>query len=171
MPFAELLPRWFQLRSELSDVVVLLHSPYYAPFMFSDHRYASTFQSAEALARACGFAGREKPKVEHQARVDAIVSAAQDAGVDEDDVAWAGRVLKARNDRPLIQQIQDLVSSTGEIGRYILAASPAFSRTVVGARTGVSHGGARSGIDAVQRHWHGDAVRVNVFEAGWSVIL
>jgi len=52
--FGDLLPRWFELRSELSEVFVLLHAPYYAPFMFSEHRYSSTFQSAEALAHARG---------------------------------------------------------------------------------------------------------------------
>jgi Protein of unknown function (DUF4011) len=36
----------------LPDVVTLLCGPYYAPFIYGRHRYASTFQAAEALARA-----------------------------------------------------------------------------------------------------------------------
>ena len=157
--FGDLLPRWFELRSELSEVFVLLHAPYYAPFMFSEHRYSSTFQSAEALAHARGFAGREKPRKEHEKRVDSIVSAARGSGVDENDVQWAERVLQSRNDKPLAQQIHDLVASTGAIGESVLAACPAFGEVAAASRTGVSHPGTPKRIDAVERHGYADVLR------------
>ena len=52
LPFNTLMGAWFALCDRLPDAVTLLCGPYYAPFIHSSHRYASTFQSAEALARA-----------------------------------------------------------------------------------------------------------------------
>ena len=159
VPFGDLLPRWFRLRSDQLEVIVLLHGPYYAPFMFSEHRYASTFQSAEALADACDLSGREKTRAEHRARVTAIISTARTGGVDEESLGWAQRILQSRNDKPLWRQIQDLASSTGKIGNQILVACPTFGQITAGARTGVSHGGADGGLDAVGRQWHGEVLR------------
>ena len=52
LPFGTLIGRWFGLYDRFPDVVTMLCGPYYAPFIYGRHRYASTFQSAEALARA-----------------------------------------------------------------------------------------------------------------------
>jgi hypothetical protein len=159
VPFSELIPRWFRLREELLEVLVLLHGEHYATFMFNEHKYSAVFQSAEALASARGLSGREKSRQEHRARVSGIVAAARAAGVNEEAVGWAARVLMTRNDKPLAQQIHDLVASTGEIGRRVLVASPNFGKIAAAARTGVSHGPAEEAMDAVGRFWHGDALR------------
>lgn len=159
MPLADLLPRWFEVRTKLSEALVLLHAPQYAGFMFSEHRYASTFQSAEALAHALGYSGREKSRQQHRTRVEELILAARSAGVDEDSVEWAERVLRSRNDKPLSKQIHDLVASTGRIGEEILKASAEFGQIAASARTGVSHGGAAKAIDPVERHWYGEVLR------------
>jgi ApeA N-terminal domain 1 len=159
VPFAELIPRWFRLRQELNEVLVLLHGEHYATFMFNEHKYSAVFQSAEALAHARGLSGREKTRQEHRARIIGIVAAARAAGIDEETVGWAERILTARNDKPLAQQIHDLVASTGEIGKRVLDASPDFGRITASARTGVSHGRAQKAMDASGRFWHGDALR------------
>ena len=62
----------------------------------------------------------------HQERVVAIVGAAQAAGVEDDTVAWAERVLRSRNDKPLSQKIQDVVRSAGACGGAVLKAAPRF---------------------------------------------
>jgi hypothetical protein len=159
LPFDALLPNWFALRSELHEVLTLMHAPYYAPFMFSEHSYSSIFQSAEALAHARGFSGREKSREAHRERVAAIISASRAANIDEDVIAWAERILRSRNDKPLADQIQDLVKSTGDVGKTVLTASPTFGQIAAGARTGVSHGGAQHALDAVGRYWYGDILR------------
>jgi hypothetical protein len=158
LSFEVLLPAWFRLQAEVAEVLTLLHAPYYAPFMFSEHRYSSTFQSAEALADLRGHSGREMLRKEHTARVQAIVSAARNAGVETDTVEWAERVLQARNDKPLASQIRDLVLSTGLIGEAVLSASPDFGKVVTGARSGVSHPGAHRPLDAVARYWHAEVL-------------
>ncbi len=159
VPFAELMPRWFRLRQELHEVLVLLHGEHYATFMFNEHKYSAVFQSAEALANARGLSGREKTRQEHRARIIGIAAAARAAGIDEEAVGWAERILITRNDKPLAQQIHDLVASTGEIGKRVLDASPDFGRITAAARTGVSHGRAQNAMDAAARFWHGDALR------------
>ncbi|MEJ1105467.1 MULTISPECIES: HEPN domain-containing protein [unclassified Kribbella] len=151
----ELITRWFALWDELRDVLVLLHAPYYAPFMYSENRFASVFQSAEALHKK-RMASKELDDDSHKARVKAVVDAAKQANVDTDIVAWAERVLQARNDKPLRQRIEELVRSTGAIGETILNANPKFASNATYARTGVSHPRSLAGKEEnVERFWHG----------------
>ena len=110
--FAALVGRWFSLRGGLADAISLLCGPYYAPFIYSQHRYASTFQSAEALAHT--LPGRQKPRSEHKARVLAVSTALQAADIDPETVRWASGILQGRNDKPLHQLMEELISSTGE---------------------------------------------------------
>ena len=107
--FAELIPAWFGLHERLSDVVTGLCGPYYAPFIYSGHRYASTFQSAEALAHGI-FDSKEKTRPEHRARVDAVAAALEISGLDTENLCWARRVLLSRNDKPLRQLMEELIT-------------------------------------------------------------
>ena len=50
--FADLVAGWFAVRENLGEAIALLCSPFYAPFIHAEHRYAATFQSAESIARA-----------------------------------------------------------------------------------------------------------------------
>ncbi|WP_293781477.1 HEPN domain-containing protein [uncultured Aeromicrobium sp.] len=152
--FAELLPAWFGLREELLDAVVQLCAPFYVMFIYSEHRYGSVFQAAEALARS-RFESRQRPKGEHAARVAAIVDAARAAGVEEAELEWAGNVLRSRNDRPLKYLIDELLERSGVVAepqRTLLAPKMAS------ARAGVSHGGAE-GVDSVLRYWLGQVLQ------------
>jgi hypothetical protein len=158
IPFEELVPRWFSLRSELRDVFVLFTGPYHATFMFDEHRYASVFQSAESLARS-RLGRREKTRDEHAQRVNTIVAAAESVGVDPETVEWARRVLQARNDKPLWLLVEELAKSTGAVGDAILAARPDFSKLVASLRAGVSHPGLRRDLDYAERYWLADALR------------
>lgn len=152
LSFEQLMQAWFPLRERMREVLVLLHAPHYAKSMFNEHRYAATFQSAEALADVLGYSGRDVNRQAHKIRVRAIVEAATNAGVSEEDVSWAERVLRSRNDKPLARQIEDLVSSTPVLGEAIIGAIPNFGAIATAARTGVSHGGAATAVDAEGRH-------------------
>lgn len=158
VPFAELMPAWFRLREELSEVITLLCGPFYAPFIYDEHRYASIYQSAEALAQA-RHGGRDKDRLAHRARLADAVAALRAAGLPEETVTWATNVLQARNDKPLAAQIEDLVRSTGAVGQDILVASPDFPQAVTKLRVGVSHGGAgSSSAGTPRRYWHGQVL-------------
>lgn len=154
----ELMMRWLDLWTRYREVVTLLLSPLYAPFMYSEHGFASTFQSAEALHDLV-LPTRDVEKVEHRRRVDAVVSALEGADLDEAVIEWASKVLRSKNDKPLWRKIEDLVKSNGAVGDAVLAADPAFGRTTAAARTGVSHPGATKRLDAVARYWYGQTLR------------
>jgi hypothetical protein len=156
LPFGTLIGGWFGLSGRLSDAVTLLCGPYYAPFIYSGHRYASTFQSAEALARAAPNT-REKTPSQHRARVEAVTAALQEARLDPEITGWAVRVLQGRNDKPLRQLMEELISSAGEAGRELLAAAPDLADRLVAARTSVSHPGAE-GPGTLTRYWLGEAL-------------
>lgn len=153
-PFSELIPRWFEVRAKFGQALTLLLAPYYAPFIFGEHRYASIFQSCESLAKN-KFSGREKSKSAHRDRVASIIAAAATAGVDAEDLAWAERILQSRNDKTMTRRISDLLAALGKINGAVLSASPKFAEIAAAARAGVSHPLSR-GMDSASRYWYGD---------------
>lgn len=163
LSFEAFIGGWFRLRARLSEAVTLFCGPYYAPFIYSQHRYASTFQSAEALAHKT-LTTREKTPSQHRARVKAVrlalLVAQLEEQLDSEAVAWATRLI-SRNDKPLRQLMQELISSTGEIGRLLVAAAPNLAESVATARTNVSHPGAK-GPATLRRYWLGESL-------GWVI--
>jgi hypothetical protein len=153
------LARWFDVRDQFRDAIALLLGPMYAPFTYSEHRFASTFQAAEAFHGKAGFPTRELPKSEHRERVNVAVKALSNASIDPEIIAWARRILESRNDKPLWMLIDDLVRNTGRIADAVHGADPDFAQVVASARTGVSHGGATAHLTGGCRYWYGDVLR------------
>jgi hypothetical protein len=177
LPFQTLISSWFQLRSraKVSEAITLFCGPYYAPFIYSQHRYASTFQSAEALAKMSS--AKEKSTAQHKERVRAVrltLLMAQFKGyVDSDVAGWATRVIQGRNDKSLGQLMKELISSTEEMGRQLIESTPNIADLIAATRTSVSHPGVRS-TERLQRYLLGEAltwiVRVRILaELGVSV--
>lgn len=164
VPFTELIPAWFELRERLRDVITDLCGPFYAPFIYSGHRYASTFQSAEALAQIL-FGTKQKERKQHRERVEAVTKALAAADLDEDNLNWAKAVLQSRNDKPLRQLIDELIAAADVMGAQLLQAAPGLAAEAATARVGVSHPGT-TGPGIVRRYWLGEAiawlVRANV---------
>jgi hypothetical protein len=160
---SELILKWYEIWSDLREVVVLLLAHHYAPFMYGENRFASIFQSAEAYHKK-RFKSQELDKQSHKDRVAAVLDAATNADVDAEVLAWAKRVLQSRNDKPLWRRVEELIASTGAVGEAVLNASPEFPSIVTNARTGVSHGGstAAGDVDSVDRYWHGEVL-------GWVI--
>lgn len=156
LPFSRLIRAWFGLYGRLPDAVTLLCGPYYAPFIYGSHRYASTFQSAEALARTV-LNAREKPPRQHRARMQMVTAALDRAHVDPNVVGWATRILQTRNDKPLRQLMEELVSSTGGMGQMLLTAVPDLGRRLAAARASVSHPGTEE-PGTLARYWLGEAL-------------
>ena len=158
VPLEELLTAWYELWVQEREAIMHLLAPFHASFMYSQHKFGAAFQAVEALHHTPRFTGREMDRRSHQERVAAIVRAAQAAGVEDDTVAWAERVLRSRNDKPLTQKIEDVVRSAGACGDAVLKAAPTFPSTVAGERAGVSHPGAGRSLDAADRYWHGEVL-------------
>lgn len=154
----ELVIRWFDLWSTYREVLTLLLSPLYAPFMYSEHGYSSTFQSAEALHDLV-LPTRDVAKADHRQRVEAVIAALEAAKIDAATIEWVTRLVQARNDKPLGRKIEDLVKATGSVGDAVLAADPSFPATAAAARTGVAHGGAAKTLDSLGRYWYGQVLR------------
>ena len=158
VPLEELLTAWYELWVREREAIMHLLAPFHASFMYSQHKFGAAFQAVEALHHMPRFTGREMDRRSHQERVAAIVRAAQAAGVEDDTVAWAERVLRSRNDKPLTQKIEDVVRSAGACGDAVLKAAPTFPSTVAGERAGVSHPGVGRSLDAADRYWHGEVL-------------
>lgn len=153
---AAVLAAWHQVHKELREVVDLLTGPFHAPFTYVEHRYASTFQSAEAYAKR-RHGGKEKTKGEHRERVEAVTAALAASGLPEDVAGWATRLVQGRNDRSLPQMIDGLARGCGPAGAELLAAAPRFARQAADLRVGVAHGGSGR-PDPLVAYWHGQAL-------------
>jgi hypothetical protein len=158
VPLDELLTAWYELWEREREAIMHLLAPFHASFMYSQHKFGAAFQAVEALHQKPRFTGGEMDRRSHQERVAAIVRAAQAAGVEDDTVDWAERVLRSRNDKPLTHKIEDVVRSAGACGDAVLKAAPTFPSTIVGERAGVSHPGAERSLDAADRYWHGEVL-------------
>src|SRR5215207_1929445 len=106
----------------------------------------------------------------HQEGVAAIMRAAQAAGVEDDTVVWAERVLRSRNDKPLSQKIQEVVRSAGAGGDAVLKTAPTFPSTVVDERGGVSHPGMGKSLDAANRYWNSEVLTWIAATPAWIVV-
>lgn len=149
----ELVKKWFATYERLGAAIALVCAPFHAPFIFSEHRYASTIQAAEGLATEL-FDPRQKPRPEHRQRLEAVADAIEAAGIDPETKKWAISILTNRNDTPLRAKIEELTNSTGSVGDTILKSIPGFPREVTRARVGVSHGGA-PGSEHDRQYWLG----------------
>ena len=154
--FGDLVTGWFEARRSLGEAVTLLCSPFYAPFMYSEHRYAAAFQSAESIARA-RFPGAERTRQQHRTRVRTIADAARAAAIPEEDIAWAEAVLMSKNNKTLRQLISELVDDAGRLGDKILEHDPDFARTAASARARVSHPGGDD-LSAEKSYWYAEVL-------------
>jgi hypothetical protein len=91
--------------------------------------------------------------------VTAVLEQAQlDQRLDEKDADWAISVLRGVNYKKLSQLMEELIAQVGDMGQELLAAVPDLPVLLARARTGVSHGGAMKGPNALGRYWLGEAL-------------
>jgi ApeA-like protein/HEPN superfamily Apea-like protein len=147
---------WMLSWQENSGLIALLLAHLYAPFMYTAQRYGSIFQTVEGL-HARFFAGSELDRTAHKRRVDGIVEAAKEGNLPADDIEWVERVLRSRNDKNLAARIEEVVSSTGTLGKAILERKPNFGRACAALRGNVAHPSSSSLTpDLANQYWHGE---------------
>jgi len=157
VPLDRLIPAWFKTWEANRNLIGLLLGRYYAPFMYTAHRYSSAFQAVEALHGRPAFSGRELDRSAHSDRVSAVVRATAAHGLDPDTIGWVQRVLQSRNDKPLWRKVEDVTRSLGQAGEAILRTVPSFSMVAAALRAEVSHPTS----DAANRrrmHWYGEVL-------------
>jgi hypothetical protein len=147
---------WMLSWQEDSGLIALLLAHLYAPFMYTAQRYGSIFQAVEGL-HARFFAGSELERKVHKRRVDGIVEAAKKADLPLDHIEWAERVLQSRNDKNLAARVDEVVASTGTLGKAILEQQPDFGRTCASLRGNIAHPSSSSVTpDLAKQYWHGE---------------
>lgn len=145
MALPELLSRWFNSWEAQRGVLQLLLGPLLANIMPLEHRYSSTFQSAELLHNHLGLGSKDLSKQEHKKRQERVLEALNDAGLGAEDAQWAGSVLASRNDKSLAAKISDLLNSAGAVGLALREAvfdeggAPSFGKDASQLRGGVAH--------------------------------
>jgi hypothetical protein len=139
----KLISRWLDDYESTSEVLRQLLAPFYTPFMSPEHRYSSTFQSAEALHQVLGLSPKDLPKPEHTERYERIIQLLKSSpDVPLVDAEWAAKVLPSRNDKSLAGKIEEILNGAGPAGAALLEAAPLFGILAGRLRGKVSHGGA-----------------------------
>ena len=151
-----LLTKWAVQEDEDDDCIMLLCSPFFAPFMYVENKYANTYQSAESMA-ADRHGGREMDRAAHRERMARIEDALTQAGISDDEIARVKR-LTNRNDKTQVQLLTEWIESCGDVGEAVLAAVPNFAQLAASARVSVSHGGAAR-FDSLTKHWLTEVLR------------
>lgn len=189
VPFATLVPAWFTLRSKRSSVLNLLLSSHYMPVMYNELRFTTTYQCAEAYARAL-YGGKEMSTPEHRQRVKDIQNVLAHARIpvrrsrprrsrNRDvgravyrrslarqpyrtlDVEVLGYAKRRleNNQKTLRSVMSELLNDSGAFGTAVLRANPEFDGLLSRDRGGLSHGSKSSGVTAVERHWNTEALQ------------
>jgi hypothetical protein len=153
LPFERLVPAWLALQKRHSDVVMRLCAPHYTSFIFGEHRYASTFQSAEGLAKAL-YGGGQRSRAEHKQRVRAVAETLEAANYSDEDVDWVRAALAQTNNKRLVELLTELIAASGELGALV---PDDFPKLATKLRIGVSHGGTDHG-DAARLYWAGQVL-------------
>lgn len=145
VPLSELLRRWCDGWEAQKNVLQLLLGPILANFMALEHRYSSTFQSAESLHQLMGLGSQDVSKQSHPERQARVLEALSSAGLGAEDARWAGNVLASRNDKSLSRKIDDLLDNAGAVGTALREAvvdesgASSFGRDASQLRGGVAH--------------------------------
>lgn len=156
VPFSVFVPEWFVLQEQLGEAVTLLCGPFYASFMYNEHRYASFFQAAESLSKLY-YSGTQRAREQHKKRVARVCEILESEQWDPDDVEWARGLLGQRNDKPARQLLGQLVKDAFGVGAALERLPNDFVRRAVYARNGVSHSGLEP-VPPAERYWLGQAL-------------
>lgn len=147
---------WMLSWREGSGLIALLLAHLYAPFMYTAQRYGSIFQAVEGM-HARFFVGSELGRKAHNRRVDGIVEAAKKANLPLGDIEWAERVLRSRNDKNLAARVEEVVASTGTLGKAIFERKSDFGRMCAALRGSVAHPSSSSLVpDPAKQYWYGE---------------
>jgi hypothetical protein len=84
------------------------------------------------------------------------MKALEDAKLDQKITCWVERLIR-RNDKPLAQLMEELITSTGEVGRQLREAVPNVAGLAVVTRAHVSHPGMK-GPELLVQHRLGQAL-------------
>lgn len=159
--FAGVIAKWFQLHQELQPAITAAISPWYRDGMYSDHRFASAVQAAEAYA-GIRFGEQERSSSSHRDRVNRVLTALEESDLTEDERSWTRGVLSNANRRPMRKQLEQVVDRTGLLGEAIRSVVPQFEKEVNELRRRTHHGGRRDGLGGPALFWYGEAMRVVV---------
>lgn len=139
----EILRGWYEVNARNRTAIMRLNAQAYAPFNYLSNQSAGVAQAFESL-----FLGeceaKQKSKTEHAERVAMVHSVLEASSLDSETVAWATGVVQSRNDKSFPERFADVLTLSGELGRYLADSVPDLDRQLAGLRHAVSHGSSNS---------------------------
>jgi len=112
----------------------------------TDAELLAAFKGVE-LYHSSAIGGSDIPREAHRERVNTIVD-----GTPDEWKAWATKHLRDRNEKPLLQKLEEVINRADKTGDSVLAAWPGFCKEAVKSRNEIAHGKASDDPDAGLRY-------------------
>ena len=140
LEYCALLSNYFALkttkrsRKHLLAMHQLAHSQSRLLDKSADAELLAAFRAVE-LYHSASIGGTDLPKPDHHKRVDAIV-----AGAPDELQPWAEKHLRDKNQKPLMQQLDEVIKRADKTGSKVVEAWPDFCKQAVECRNEIAHG-------------------------------
>ena len=152
LEFSALINNYFSLestpkgRKHLLAMHQLGHSQSRVLDKSTDAELLATFKAIE-LYHSSAIGGTDIPKPEHRERIKAIVDGAPDEWK-----VWTKKHLRDKNDKPLIQKLEEVIERGDETGATVVDSWPGFCKVAVQSRNEIAHGKVSEDLDAGLRY-------------------
>lgn len=145
--FTGALRRWFRTHATMSAACDLFFGNHYAPPQFLETRFLVHCQAAEALhGHSDRFTRVRRAPDVHEQCVESVVKVAPEA-----TRSWVQAALRSSNQKPLHEQLRELVEDAPPAIQEAIGDPDAFARDVSGLRNPWVHGGVAGHDDVVDR--------------------
>lgn len=159
----QVISRWGDVVAEHGSVIPLVFAPAYAPFIYSEHRFTSIVQAAEALHDQL-HGSQDLSTEQHNARVNAVLA----TELPPEHAQWVADVLRSANSPPFRRKIERLLADCPPLAERTDVSE--LARRIVKTRNPLAHGALhRQGmLDHVERHWVAEILR---FVISWDLLI
>jgi hypothetical protein len=145
--FTGALRRWLGTHATMSAACDLFFGNHYAPPRFLETRFLVHCQAAEALhGRSDRFMHMRRPPDVHERCVQSVVKVTP-----ESSRSWVETALRTSNQKPLHEQLRELVEDAPPVVQEAIGDGSAFGRDVSSLRNRWVHGGVADHDDVVDR--------------------
>jgi hypothetical protein len=145
--FTGTLRRWLATHATMSAACDLFFGNHYAPPQFLETRFLVHCQAAEALhGHSDRFTHLRRAPDVHEELVQSVVKVAP-----EGFRSWVEGVLRNSNQKPLHEQLRELVEDAPPVVQEVIGDPNAFARDVSSLRNPWVHGGVAGADDVADR--------------------
>ncbi|MFN8052865.1 MAG: hypothetical protein U0Q22_15575 [Acidimicrobiales bacterium] len=154
---AALLSGWHEARARFAHTLTAILARDRQPMHYVEDRIITAGGLIDTIAPALEIETKEQATPEREAQIARILGVLDTAALDAEDLDFARKALRGRNDRTFRQKFDDVAARAGAVGEHVLDAQAGLGGDLAGLRGGPAHG--KSTDRAIEGHWAAEAAR------------